>query len=161
MTYAGDTHVPVEKSKMEIDALLAKHGAASRGIIVDDERGTAAIGFVRGGLKYRLTLPLPTPESVAKETKPSQWSRWNQEQKEGWRRRKWEQACRSRWRAILLLLKAKFEAVKMGVTDVEKEFIGDLVLPTGETVLVALGKNIHEALASGRMPTLMLPEHAS
>jgi hypothetical protein len=157
--YAARTPVSVEKTKMEIDGLLAKHGCASRGIMVDDDKGVASIGFIRGGLKYRLSVPLPTPASVKKGADlPRQWFRWDDARKSDWHKAQWEQRCRTRWRSMLLLLKAKFEAVRMGVSDVEKEFMADLVLPSGDTVLVALGKNIHEALASGHMPTLMLPE---
>lgn len=159
--YATNTTVSVEKSKMEIDALLAKHGASSRGIVVDDEKGTALIGFVRGGLQYRLAVPLPLPETAKKLARPRAWPRWDEHQRAAWLRKEWEQMCRTRWRAMLLLLKAKFEAINMQVSTIEKEFMADLVLPNGETVAVALGKTISEALGSGKMPTLMLPANAS
>jgi hypothetical protein len=156
MSYATETSVPVEKSKMQIDALLAANGAQSRGIVVDDA-GTAMIGFVMKGLKYRLTVPLPKIEKTPRD--PRGGSRgWDEQHRADWLRKTWEQACRSQWRGMLLLLKAKFLAVEMGVTDVQKEFLSDLILPSGGTVLSELGKQISEALGSGKMPTLMLPE---
>ena len=159
--FASKTKVPVERTKMEIDALLAKHGATSRGIAVNDTDGTASIGFVRGGLKYRLAVPLPKAEAVRKGDKPPGWPKWTDERKADWTRAEWEQRCRTRWRSMLLLLKAKFEAVAMHVSSVEKEFMADLVLPDGQTVEASLGAAIHEALGSGKMPTLLLPEARS
>ena len=159
--YASTTQVSVERTKMEIDALLAKHGATSRGIAVNDTEGTASIGFVRGGLKYRLSVPLPKVEVLKKAEKPRGWPSWGEERREEWVRKEWEQRCRTRWRSMLLLLKAKFEAVGMGVSNVEKEFMADSVLPDGQTVEQTLGAEIAKALSSGKMPTLMLPEARS
>lgn len=157
--YAEDTRVPVEKTRIEIDALLSKHGAEKRGIAVDDGGGRAQITFVRGELQYRLTIPLPTLEEVKTTTpRPPSWGRMDAEGKARWVRTRWEQRCRSRWRQVLLLLKAKFEAVAMKVATIEHEFMADLVLPGGETLEVALGREIHAALGQGKMPTLMLPE---
>jgi hypothetical protein len=84
--------------------------------------------------------------------------KWNDERRGDRYRRAREQACRTRWRSMLLLLKAKFEAIAMKVSDVEREFMADLVLPNGETVVVSLGKQIQAALAGGKMPQLLLPE---
>ena len=38
-------------------------------------------------------------------------------------RQLWEQGCRSRWRAILLILLAKFEAIEAGISTFEREFL--------------------------------------
>ena len=45
MTYASGTSVPVERSRAELETLLAKHGADQRGIATDDTRGVATITF--------------------------------------------------------------------------------------------------------------------
>ena len=37
MTFAEGTSVPVERSKAELDGLLAKHGASQRAMGSDDE----------------------------------------------------------------------------------------------------------------------------
>lgn len=85
---------------------------------------------------------------------PPSWWRWNKEQKEVWARRAWDQAMRERWRAVVLLVKAKLELVRIGISTVEKEFMADLILPNGETVNVALAKQLHAALSGGSMPML-------
>jgi hypothetical protein len=156
MTYAADTTVSVEKSKMQIDSLLASQGAQSRGIVVDDAAGTAMIGFVLKGLKYRLTVPLPKMQTPTDP--PRGWWNWDASRRLDWTRKNWEQQCRSQWRGMLLLLKAKFLAIEMGTASAEHEFMADLVLESGQTIEQELGARIAAALANGRAPTLMLPQ---
>lgn len=49
MTYAKETTVSVEKTRVELDRLLAKHGAAQRLIGVDDKRAIASALVEDGG----------------------------------------------------------------------------------------------------------------
>jgi hypothetical protein len=46
----------------------------------------------------------------------------------------WEQACRSRWRALLLCIKAKLEACAVGITTFDSEFLAHIVTGDGRTV---------------------------
>lgn len=157
--FAENTKVPVEKSKMELDTLLMKHGAANRGVQTDDINGKAAIAFVLAGLKYRLEIPLPRIELLpAPGDEPRGWRGWSEEDRAAWVRKEWEQSCRSRWRAVLLLVKAKLELVRLKVSTVEKEFFADLVVPGGQTMHAAMSESIQRALVDGTMPVLMLPE---
>jgi hypothetical protein len=154
-TYAAGTTVSVEKSKAELDALLGKHGASSRGIVVDDDRGLALVAFQLKGLRYRMEVPMPKPDAfVRPETVPRNWNGMSAAQREDWARRAWDQAMRERWRAVVLLVKAKLELVRIGISTVEKEFLADLLLPNGETVNIAIARQLQEALASGTMPML-------
>ena len=74
-------------------------------------------------------------------------------------RRAYDQACRQRWRALLLLVTAKFEGVASGITTLEEEFLAHIYLPDGRTVGEFIQPQIEEAYRTGRMPpTLpMLP----
>lgn len=163
-TYAEGTSVPVERSRAELDALLGKHGAGARGILIDDDRGLAIIAFQIRGLQYRMEIPLPRrdeydPAKAPKEGRQANWKRsTNPSVLIDRIDKQWQQALRERWRAIVLLLKAKLELVKLGVSTVEKEFLADMVLPNGQTVNTSLGEVISRALAAGTMPTLALPE---
>ena len=139
MSYASTTTVSVEKSRAEIDTLLGKHKASHRGIQVNEELGMAQIAFVIQGRKYRLDVPLP------KENKMEL-------------RRRYEQECRSRWRAILLMLRAKLELVEIGVSTVEREFLADMVLADGQTMHIALAQAIKRGLETGEAPILALSE---
>jgi tRNA nucleotidyltransferase/poly(A) polymerase len=139
MSYASATTVSVEKSRAEIDTLLGKHKASHRGIQVNEELGLAQIAFVIQGRKYRLDVPLPKQDKMQLQ-------------------RKHEQECRSRWRAILLMLRAKLELVEIGVSTVEREFLADMVLANGETMHLAVANAIKAGLDTGKAPILSLPE---
>lgn len=155
--YAQGTGVSVEKTRAELDTLLGKHGASSRAILTDDAADQALVVFVLRGLKYKLVLPLPKrAEHATRSLPPGGW-RWSSDRQKAWREKAWEQACRERWRQVLLLVKAKLELVRLGVTTAEHEFMADLVLANGETVHHALGAEIARALADGSMPLLALP----
>ena len=67
----------------------------------------------------------------------------------------WEQACRQRWRALPLIIKAKLEAVESGITTLESEFLANIVLPDGGTVGQWLTPQVAEAYATGRMPPML------
>ena len=63
----------------------------------------------------------------------------------------WEQACRSQWRALFLVIKAKLVAVETGITTFEREFMPDLVLPNGATA----GQHLLGQIRAGNMPPLL------
>ncbi len=67
----------------------------------------------------------------------------------------WEKACRQRWRALALVIKAKLEAVETGITVFEDEFMAHIVLPDGQTVGEYIRPQIAAAYQSGSMPQLM------
>jgi len=128
-TYASQTTVSVEKSKIELDTLLAKHGATSRGVVSDDITGRAIVVFMLGKANFRLAIPLPRLDDF-KAKNPD----WPIDKKAEWCRKHHEQACRSRWRAVVLLVKAKLHVVQLGLNTAEREFLADMVLPNGQSV---------------------------
>ena len=67
----------------------------------------------------------------------------------------WEQACRQGWRALLLIIKAKLEAVESGITTLESEFLANVVLPDGGTVGQWLAHQVEEAYATGKMSRML------
>lgn len=72
-------------------------------------------------------------------------------------RQAYDQARLQRMRALVLLVKAKLEAVGLGVASIESEFLGNLVLPGGRTVGEAISEHLAEALDGKNLPPL-LPE---
>lgn len=149
MAYAHKSEVSVERSKIELDTLLGKAGATSRGFFADDDAGHVQVFFRLGAGSYRLVVPHPKlGDFPASGEAPPGWHEWSDAKRAEWRYRKWEQACRSRWRVVLLLVKSKLEMVALGASTVEREFMADLLLSNGKTV--------HENV-TGRGPQLLLP----
>jgi hypothetical protein len=145
--YAQDTAVPVEKSRAEIERLLREHGAT--GFMsgwTDDKAHTA---FEMHGRRVRFVLRLPRP-----------LDRRFTETKRGPRHKEishklWEQACRASWRALLLVIKAKLEAVEAGISVFEDEFLAHIVMPDGHTVAEHIKPAIADAYNSGKMVPLL------
>jgi hypothetical protein len=128
MAYATKTDVSVEKSRAEIETTLAKYGATKFAYMTDVDH--AVICFAMSGKMVRFHLPLPdradkvfwfTPARKNKRTDAEAY-------------REWEQACRSKWRALMLCVKAKLEAVECGITSFEQEFLAHIVMHNGQTI---------------------------
>lgn len=158
MTYAAKTTVPAEKSRQEIEKLLRRFGAEGFGYA--SERDRAQLMFrIRSSspeitLLIRMTIPLPD-ESSRLITHDGRGMRRSESQ----RRDALDQWTRQRWRAILLIVKAKLEAVATGISTVEREFLPDVVDPSSgrtveESVLPALSSNY---LDPSRPPLRLLP----
>jgi hypothetical protein len=137
----------VEKTRADIERLLSRHGASQLGLISDTDRGIAFVLFTIGGRQVRLKVPLPRLVDFAKDghrITPKEI-----------RERRWEQANRERWRAVLLVCKAKLELVEIGLSTVEREFLADIALPNGQTVGEFMRPQLQEAYGSGRMPPML------
>lgn len=151
MTYANQTSVSVEKSRAEIEKLLQRYGADQ--FVSGWSGSTAAIGFVLSRRSIRFTLPLPARDDPAFRYTPARRYLRNEQERE----KAWEQACRSRWRALLLVIKAKLEAVECGISTIEDEFLAWTVIPgTGCTVSQQIGSELTRSIESGEPPRLLL-----
>lgn len=160
MSYAEGTSVSVAASKAELDALLSKYGAAQRAIGSDDIEGTAQAVFRLKGRHIRLRVPLPKRGDAAFCLKPARADAKDQTPKhrpEAEAQRLWEQACRARWRALVLLTKAKLEAIELGISSAEREFLADIFLPNGRTIHEEISAQISGAYSDGKMPPLLGP----
>lgn len=128
--YAAETTVSVAKTRAEIEELLMRYGAGAFISGVDAEQNLAAIQFNMRGRRIKFVLPLPDIHAKEFAASPTGRVRYDADK----RRAVWEQACRSRWRALMLCLKAKLEAIEIGVVTFEDEFLAHTVLPDGSRV---------------------------
>jgi hypothetical protein len=149
MRYAADTNVSVEKSRAEIEAILSRYGAGQFGYARDDSRGVASILFSAHGRQIRFVLTLPKRGDKQFAFTPSRRNARSPQDAE----KAWEQACRQRWRALALCIKAKLEAVACGISEFEDEFLANIVLPGGDTVSNLMRPQIAAAYLSGDAPT--------
>lgn len=156
MSYARQTVVSAERSKADVERLVMAFGAGQFMSAFDRKDGRAIIGWTLDGRMVRLAVPLPDP-SDEKFTR-----RWYNGKPTARalppdaQRRNWEQACRSRWRAILLIVRAKFEAIEAGISTVEREFLADTVMANGTTIGEWVAPQLESMYATGKMP-LALP----
>lgn len=153
--YAENTTVPTERSRGEIEATLARYGASSFAYGWDAAR--ALIEFVHEGRRVRFILPLPDRAGFAtKVTRVNQHDRGTVVAVTPTAQANaWEQACRQRWRALALAVKAKLEAVEAEISTFEEEFLAHIVLPDNTTVGEWARPQLAAIAASGQMPALL------
>lgn len=148
--YAATTEVSVEKSRAEIEVTLARYGADAFAYFTEAER--AMIAFRMSGRQVRFILTLPA-KNRHEFTHHSRGPRTPEAAHAAW-----EQACRQRWRALALVIKAKLEAVAAGITTVEDEFLAHTMLPDGSSVGQWAKPQLDEAYRLGHMPPMLALE---
>ena len=152
MSYASNTSVSSDRSRAEIERTLQKYGATQ--FMYGWREESAIIAFCMADRNIRFILPMPsrTSDEFCKTPtgKPREISASN---------KAWEQACRSKWRSLLLVIKAKLEAVEAEISIFEDEFMANIVLPSGGTVSEFMLPQIRDSYDHGSMPAMlpMLP----
>lgn len=137
--YAQNTSVPVDRSRAEIERVLVRYGASGFGYQWDRrlvpvvptpmngpkvrEQEVASIMFQVKDRRVRLDIPMPSDD----------------------------REVRQRWRAVLLVIKAKLEAVASGISTLEAEFLANIVTGDGMTIGDKLLPRLTEAVQAGRL----------
>ena len=148
MAYAENTSVPVEKSRAEIERLLTRHKCAKFMAGVDHEQHRATIQFQAHNRIIKFEIDLPNPaDPKFKKIKNSYLQRTASGVM-----KVVEQEERRVWRALLLVIKAKLEAVESGIATFEQEFLAHVLLPNQQTVAEFIGPTINQIYETGRMP---------
>lgn len=147
--YAENTSVPSERTEGEIKKTLRKYGADEIVIGEKYSEGRVVLSFKLQNRVIRIELPLPILDEFEKT--PQGRSRT-----ESAIEREYTQAVRQRWRALLLVIKAKLEAVESGITTFEQEFLAHMVLPNRLTVGEWMIPQVDQAYELGNMPKLLL-----
>lgn len=135
MPYAARTEVPVAKTRAEIERLLEGHKAKQYGTAVDYDQGKARVQFRLHDRIVRFVITLPdrkrlTPTRVERDEK-------------------------QRWRALLLVIKAKLESVESQIETFDSAFLAQIVMPNDDTVADLIGPLVSASYVSGRMPRLL------
>ena len=124
MTFAAQTRVPVEKTKVEIEKLVRKYGAT--GFQTGWQGKQAHISFLARERHIRIAVTVPDGAQVE----------------------------RQKWRALLLVIKAKLESVDAKIATFEEAFATDIVMPSGRTVWEEIREPIKLAY-DGKPQTLL------
>lgn len=144
--YAANTSVSSELSRLEIEKTLIRYGADNFAYATTN--GKALIGFTMFERQIKFVLPLPMKDEF-------KYTPTGRERTENSKYEAWEQACRQRWRALNLVIKAKLEAVECGISVFDDEFMSNIVLPGGQTVSDFMKPQIEQAYISGAVPQML------
>lgn len=124
--YAEGTSVTIERSRAELERVLARYGADQVMVGWDDAR--VIVRFRAHGRYVQFDL-----ERVENEREQ-----------------------RRRWRALVLIVKGKFDAAFSGISTFEREFLANIVLPDGSSVGEWATPQLAEAYERGVMPASLL-----
>lgn len=143
MLYAQHTKVPVAQTRSEIEQLLERHKAKQYGTAVDYDVLIARVQFRLHDRIVRFVIALPDRKKLGDGVR-------------------YERAERQRWRALLLVIKAKLESVENSIETFEHAFLGQIVLPNDSTVADIVIPLVIESYKGGRMPKALAaaPEDA-
>lgn len=151
MEYASGTSVSVERTKSEIELTLRRYGATQFVSGWDSDQGRAYVGFHVSERTIKFVLTLPRSDDPLATHTPQGRLRCDTDAQ-----RHWEQMVKQKWRALLLVIKAKLESVNGGIETIEEAFMPQIVLPGGGTMGEWAAKAIPQAYASGKMPKSIL-----
>jgi hypothetical protein len=146
--FAEGTKVAIETTRMELEKVLRAYGADA--LVMGWEGDRSVIAFRLRGRQVRYTVDRPSATESVVSSYPSGKPR---------PRHLYAEAIaaehRRRWRALLLIVKAKLELVATGDSEFEDEFLTHVMLPDGTTVGEWIAPQLDQTYESGQMPALM------
>lgn len=152
--FASETKVSVETSKIEIERTLTRYGADSFMSGWHENQAFIQFRIAERFVRFRMTLP-DRRDPAFTEYKQGSTTYLRVETVAV---KLWEQACRQKWRALALVIKAKLEAVDAGISIIEDEFLAHIVTVNGQTVSERIRADLALEYKSGAVQPLML-EH--
>ena len=148
--YAVNTDVSSDRSRTEIEGTIRRYGASK--FMYGWEENSAVVGFAYNTRHVRFDLPLPDRDDPEFSQTPTGRRRRSPATQEA----VWEQACRQRWRALALVIKAKLEAVETGITTFDDEFLAHIVMHNGQTIGEAIIPKLESVANSKQVAGLLM-----
>ena len=148
MPYAEGTSVPVSKPRIDLDELLRAHGADNIGVAIGTGYVRLMFTMEQRTISFHVGLPTGAERDITHtpqgriRSAPARHTALDAEH-------------RRRWRALLLVLKAKLESAESGIETLESAFLANIVLPGGETVLENVAPAIAAAYTDGQVRPLL------
>ena len=131
--FAAQTRVSSDQTRVEIERTLSRYGATAFAYM--SIQGRAVIAFEAAKRHIKITVPLPSSDDE-----------------------KSKQQARQRWRALLLVIKAKLESVESEIETLEEAFYANIVMPDGRTIYEATRESVALAYDGGKVQKL-LPDY--
>lgn len=139
--YAEGTTVSVENSRNELTKLLERYGAEQ--FMYGQDGSRTVIQFKMAGYYVQRSISRPSKATMAKGYRGSDSQLELAVDKE-WRRR---------WRALVMIIKAKLEMIASEESTVLREFMPDILIGDGRR----LEEHMAPQLEQGKMPKLLMP----
>lgn len=129
--YATGTKTDISTTETQIKRMLMAAGAD--GVAMMEQRDKAIVAFHLSDRAIQFRLPLPTRDDE-RFTYMMAYGRHKTLRSPDAAAHAWTQACRERWRALHLCIKAKLESIEQGIETFDDAFLAHIQTPDGETV---------------------------
>jgi hypothetical protein len=142
--YASRTDVSIERSEAEVKTTLRRYGCYD--ITAGEYHGQSFLIAHYAQRRLKIVVNMP-PRSAFEKNAAGNTMHPKQAMQA------WEKECRRQWRVLVLLLKAKFEAVMASPEIFEYEFLAYIMDPaTGRTIGETIVPQIAGAYEGGEKP---------
>lgn len=158
MTFAKGTKTEIGATEQQIKRMLQKAGAD--GVAMMEERTRAIVAFHLNGRAIQFRLPLPARDEHRFTHRAVNQHGGEVERANDAALDLWVQACRERWRALHLCIKAKLESVEQNIESFDDAFLAHIQMPDGETVGDKMRGEL-QAQLSGAPPRPLLGHYAA
>ena len=151
--YASNTTVSMDRTIEQIRLTIERYGYTISSWVPgwDNETKTEVLMFKIEGRLLCYRFPMLEVEDFLRTPTGRKRARSAAQ-------KAYDQAKRQRWRAVLLSVKSRLEEIESGITTFEQAFLGQTMLPNGQTVAQWMEPQLAEVYLNGRMPPL-LPAH--
>lgn len=148
--FAEGTTVAAETSRAELERLLRRHGADQVVIGWDGPARTDTIAFrlTERQVKYTVQRPAATDDAI-------RYYASGKYRPDRLLAQAIDAEYRRRWRALLLIVKAKLELVASGDSSFDDEFLSRVMLADGSTVGEWAGPQLDAVYRTGGAPSLL------
>lgn len=147
MSYAENTSVPIYNSVGEIHKCIMKYGGDS--FMQGQDGNLAGVQFAARGKMVRMMFHLPDPDDKRFTKTPTGRTR-----KPATKNSTYDQEIRRRWRALALVIKARFEAIESEIETFEQAFLPHIVTNDGRTIGEVVIPQIEESQMPNALPFL-------
>ncbi len=148
--FASDTDVPIEKTRLELERLLGLYKARATAVFNSVTEAAVVFEMHERRVMFRMALP----DRQAREFRLQKvGATGTKARTPAGQAAAWEKACRRRWRALLLAIKAKLVSVDEGIETFEEAFMAHVVMPDGSTI----GDHVKPRIAQAYKEQSMVP----
>ena len=145
--FAVNTVVSADDSQRDIRRIFKLYGAVRFAFLNENSRAAVVFDL----LKRRIRLELPLPDRS--EFDLTETGNKRSAEKGDLAH---DKAINQRWRALALVIRAKLEAVEIGITSFEDEFLAFVVLPaTNQTFGEWAKPQLDQAIEESRLPPML------
>ena len=147
--YARNTTVATDRSIGELKKIVQNYGGGDFAYVERVDMAIVAFKMNKRTLQYKIDLP-PRDDRKYTHTESRGSERHSSDA-----RKLWEKDCRQKWRVLVLLVKATFEAIENDLMSFDQAFMSSIVLKNGQTLGDRFLPELDKIISTGTLPLMI------